>query len=69
MEIFYIDKTAIMRLDITKMAIYNQDTVTKLVKKRRLKEAESKLQTDIRVDKQVDLPEEDYVDCQYGNIL
>ncbi len=31
---FYIVKLVIMRLDITEMAIYNQDTVTKLVKKR-----------------------------------
>lgn len=34
MERFYIVKLAIMQLDITEMAIYNQDAVTKLVKKR-----------------------------------
>lgn len=38
MERFYIVKLVIMRLDITEMAIYNQDAVTKLVKKRRFKE-------------------------------
>lgn len=33
MERFYIVKLVIMRLDITEMAIYNQDAVTKIGKK------------------------------------
>lgn len=34
MGFIYITKMVIMRLDITKMATYNQVAVTKLVKKR-----------------------------------
>lgn len=34
MELYYIVKMVITRLDIAKLATYNQDKVTKLVKKR-----------------------------------
>lgn len=49
MGIFYITKSVIIWLDITKMATYNQVAVTKLVKKRRLKNVYSKFTSGLRL--------------------